>query len=214
MKRFLFLGLGIVIGGAAGAGLSYIFTKNACEKRTQEAIDEMKHFYEDGAHKTVKGFEIKEGSDEKKTEERTEVVRLDKPPISEMSSLVNSDSDSTHIYTNYHMQGNSEEKEKEVDDTIESIKKHIKEITDKPVESVERFAVVNRSEYIKKVNSGYSTRDYSFDTADEHWIDQMSGTDIEVEELPFDPVIIQWDELEQCYIADEVLQSVYMVERI
>lgn len=105
-------------------------------------------------------------------------------------------------------------KEKEIDNTIDSIKKHIKEITDKPVESVERFAVVNRSEYIKKVNSGYSTRDYSFDTADEHWIDQMSGTDIEVEELPFDPAIIQWDELEQCYIADETLQSVYMVERI
>ena len=65
MKKFIFFGVGLLIGAGAGAGVSYIFTKNSCEKRCQEAIDEMKHFYEDGTHKTVKGFELKEGSDEK-----------------------------------------------------------------------------------------------------------------------------------------------------
>lgn len=211
MKRVLFFGIGLVTGAAAGAGLAYIFTKNACEKRTQEAIDEMKHFYEGSVSKEIKGFR-KEDNDEK--EKASEVVRLDKPPISEMSSLVNSYSDNNSGHTDYNRQNYSGNKEKEVDDKIESIKNHIKEVTERSIEPAERFAVIERAEYVKKMNSGYADRDYSFDPGDDQWIDEMSGSEVEVEELPFDPIIIQWNDLDQCYILDEELKSVYMVERI
>lgn len=210
MKRLIFFGIGLVAGAGVGAGLSYIFTKNACEKQTQAAIDDMKHFYED-EHKTIKGFEVKEQKDE---EERDEIIRKDKPPISEMSSLVSGNSNNSSGYTNYHIQNSGGDKEQEIDKQVEELKQRIKDITESTNIKSNDISVVDRQEYVKKQNLKYADRDYSFDTETEQWVDEMSGMEIEVTDLPFDPDIIQWNDLDQCYIVDELNKSIYMLEKI
>ena len=112
------------------------------------------------------------------------------------------------------MQNNSGDKEKEIDDKISDLKKTLKKIAN-ITPAVNRFAVIDHAEYVKKQNSGYSSKDYSYDPGSEEWIDEITGTTLEgPEDLPFDPIIIQWNDLEQCYIVDEQLQSVYMLEQI
>lgn len=213
MKRLIFFGIGLVTGAGVGAGLTYIFTKNACEKRSQEAIDEMKHFYEDGAHKEIKGFQVEEGSNEESTEK--EVIKRDKPPISEMSGLFDRDNDNHARYTNYNFQNTSKSEEQKIDEQINELKERLKRVTDSNKnESTDRFAVIDHPEFVSRQNAGYSDRDYSFEAETEQWVDEMSGADIDVEDLPFDPEIIQWNDLDQCYILDEERKSVYMVEKL
>ena len=213
MKRLIFFGIGLVTGAGVGAGLTYIFTKNACEKRSQEAIDDMKHFYEDGAHKEIKGFQVEEGSNEESTEQ--EVIKRDKPPISEMSGLFDRDNDNHARYTNYNFQNTSKSEEQKIDEQINELKERLKRVTDSNKnESTDRFAVIDHPEFVSRQNAGYSDRDYSFEAEAEQWVDEMSGADIDVEDLPFDPEIIQWNDLDQCYILDEERKSVYMVEKL
>ena len=213
MNKFAYLGIGLLAGAGIGAGITYIITKSTCEKHTQDAIEDMKRFYETETSKEVKGFRKEEANEEKERD----VVRKDKPPISEMSSLHNSNSDNPVGFTNYNLQNNigDEKKEKEVDNKIESLKSKIKHITEE-IPAAERFAIIEHSEYIKKCNSGYSDKDYSFDTDTEEWIDEMAGVPVELEDLPFDPELVDgnWNDLEQCYIADEQLRCVYMLEKI
>ena len=210
MKKFIFFGVGLLIGAGAGAGVSYIFTKNSCEKRCQEAIDEMKHFYEDGTHKSVKGFEVKEGSDEKtENSEEKDFVRNDKPSITEMSSLYNSSDNNSPRFTDYNI--SSVNKETDVDKKVESVKNKIKNI----IEETKTISVIDNAEYTKKLNSGdYMDRDYTFETDSEEWTDEVTGNTLEVSDLPFDPDIVQWDSLDQCYLLDEGSKSVYMLEKI
>ena len=213
MKRLIFFGIGLVTGAGIGCGLTYIFTKNNCEKRTQEAIDDMKHFYED-EHKTIKGFEVKEQTNEKEEKDEDDVIRKDKPPISEMSSLVSGNSNNSSIYTNYHIQNTNEEKEKEIDKHVEDLKKRIKDITESNIPKQNDIAVIDRQEYVKRQNLNYKDRDYSYDAEKEQWVDEMSGSDIDIQDLPFNPEIIQWDDLDQCYILDETNKSIYMLEKL
>lgn len=211
MKKLLYFGIGLLTGAGIGAGLSYIFTKNACERRTQAAIDEMKHFYEDEAHTEVKSFVAEE---QKNEESEKEFIRNDKPSITEMSSLVSGNSNNSSGFTNYHLQNNDGDKEKEIDDKIDNLKKKIKEVVEAPLPS-ERFAVIDHAEYVRKLDSGYSDMDYSYDPGSEEWTNENTGVTLDSsDELPFDPVIVQWNDLDQCYIVDEQLQSVYMLEQI
>lgn len=212
MNKFAYLGIGLLAGAGIGAGITYIITKSTCEKHTQDAIEDMKRFYETETSKEVKGFRKEEANEEKERD----FVRKDKPSITEMSSLHNSNSDNPVGYTNYNMQNNiGDEKEKEVDNKIENLKNKIKNIVEeKPI--AERFVIIDHSEYVKKCNSGYSDKDYSFDTDTEEWIDEMAGVPVELGDLPFDPELVDgsWNDLEQCYISDEQLRCVYMLEKI
>lgn len=211
MNKIVCLGIGLFAGAGIGAGVTYILTKNACEKRTQIAIDEMKNFYESDKHNEIKGFvlNVKEGSDEAEKE----IVKIDKPPISELSSILNSGGNSSDLFTDYHHKSGNEDKEKEVDDKVEKLKKKIKDITEKP-EKENKCTVIDHAEYVNKQNYGYLDRDYSYEPGTEQWTDEYSGSEVSIEELPFDPAIIQWNDLDQCYILDEERHSVYMLESI
>lgn len=198
---------GIVIAGSfiLGAAISgvttYFITKKECDKRTQVAIDEMKN-----AHKKelddIKGAKKEDVKEEKKEESKD--VRIDKPDISEMSSIIhrtdNNDSGRTHY-------------------SVSAVKENIRNIVEQsePEEKKEKEkeqTVVDYNTYIQLSDSDYFEKNFTFDTDTESWKDWDSDAEYDPTDLPFDPDNIIWDDNEQCYIADRGNKSIYVLEKV
>lgn len=187
-----------IFGAAISGATTYILTKRECDKRTQVAIDEMK-----SAHKkeldNIKGAN-KEDVEEKKEEQKD--VRIDKPDISEMSSIIhrtdNNDSGRTHY-------------------SVSAVKENIRNIVEQS-ESEEKKekeqSVVDYNTYIQLSDSDYFEKNFTFDTDTESWKDWDSDAEYDPTDLPFDPDNIIWDDNEQCYIADRGNKSIYVLEKV
>lgn len=199
MNKVVLFCLGFIVGAGAGSVISYVYTKNTCEKRSQEAINEMKTYYKK----------------DKENEENINPALNDKPPISEFSNVLNNVTDNSVMFTDYHARRHSEDtvENEEIDKKVNDIKTKLKINKNNEEDKPRRYAVINKEQYTEKLNSKYLDKDYRYDIEEEQWYDEMAGTEIDIMDLPFDPGIIQWDDLEQCYIVDEHLHSVYMLEK-
>jgi hypothetical protein len=199
MNKVVLFCLGFIVGAGAGSVISYVYTKNTCEKRSQEAINEMKSYYKK----------------DKENEENINPALNDKPPISEFSNVLNNVTDNSVMFTDYHARRRNEDavENEEIDKKVNDIKTKLKINKNNEEDKPRRYAVINKEQYTEKLNSKYLDKDYRYDIEEEQWYDEMAGTEIDIMDLPFDPGIIQWDDLEQCYIVDEHLHSVYMLEK-
>ena len=200
MNKFVIAAFGFIFGVGTGSAISYFLTKNACEKRTQNCINEMKDFYE--------GRHVKENE--------SELSFNDKPPISEFASVLSSNIDNTNKHTDYHIKRSNENTtdEEKVDQAIKAIKSKLIKKEDNNEENLKRYSVIDKGSYIAKMNAGYDDRDYRYVAEEEAWYDEASGAEVDIMDLPFDPGIIEWDELDQCYICDEHGHFVYMLEKV
>jgi len=199
MNKVVLFCLGFIVGAGAGSVISYVYTKNTCEKRSQEAINEMKSYYKK----------------DKENEENINPALNDKPPISEFSNVLNNVANNSIMFTDYHARRRNEDaaENEEIDKKVNDIKTKLKINKNDEEDKPRRYAVINKEQYTEKLNSQYLDKDYRYDIEEEQWYDEMAGTEIDIMDLPFDPGIIQWDDLEQCYIVDEHLHSVYMLEK-
>lgn len=192
-------GIGFLSGAAISAGITYIYTKRKCDEKTQLAIDEMDAYYKERERKNVTSEKEQE-----KEEKGEDFVHVDKPSIEEMSSIINSDVDNDSRRTHYSMAANkkgyNELKERlrnEVEDNKSSI-----------------LSVVTYDIYNELLADEYEEMEFTFNVDEEAWHDWHSEAEYDIQDLPFDPGIVQWNENEQCYICDKESKTVYVLEKV
>jgi hypothetical protein len=196
-----------ILGAGAGIGATYLITKKECDKRTQIAIDEMKE-----AHKKIieelkqKGAMINEIKEKQQKEsEESKDVRIDKPSIAEMSSIIHSSDSDNSRRTNYSVSA--------VKESIRNIvEKEEKDPVDLPYKKEQ--AVIDCNTYTQLSDSGYFEKDFTYDTDTESWKEWGSDAEYDPTDLPFDPDDVIWDDNEQCYIADRGNKSIYILEKV
>lgn len=201
MKKFIFLGAGLLIGAAAGSGITYFLTKRTCEERCQQAINDMKKYYEEKEPK----------NEETEKEAEKDFVRNDKPPITELSSIYTGNNDNSGNVANYHGIYNNESTSK-----TEEIKKLIKEAKKDTLEEPKKKEVIqiNYAAYNQLLEDDAYYKAYNYDEELDIWTDE-DGEEIEVTDLPFEPKNIAWtDEEDVIYLQDISNRSVYELEKI
>lgn len=193
------------LGAVSGAVTSYYITKQYCDQLTQQAIDEMKvaHKKELNDIKETKNEPEKTDETRKEAEDEDNYIRKDKPSITEMSSIVNSNTNDNTKRTQYN---------------FSSIKKAIQELDKKeaPVETESKSeqTVIDYNTYVQLTNQEYFEKNFTFNVDDETWKDWDSDVQYDPTDLPFDPDIIQWNDDEQCYICDRSNHSLYVLEKV
>lgn len=93
-------------GAAMGAATTYIITKKYCDQMTQQAIEEMKvaHKQElEDIKKELKNESTEAGEESVREAEDDGVVKIDKPSITEMSSIVNNGASDNVQRTKYNL---------------------------------------------------------------------------------------------------------------
>lgn len=190
---------GAFIGGAAaGAVTSYFFTKQYCDIHTQTAIEEMK-----AAHKKELN-DIKETKDANKEEsEKTEedFVYSDKPSISEISSIINSNSDYPAKRTKYNTSQSTEDIKKKVEESVKKVAKK------------KKMVCKTYSEYMELGDDIVANEmEFKYDIEKEMWYD-WNNVEYDIPDLPFDPEDVVWDD-DSCYLFDEDGHYLYILEKV
>lgn len=204
-KTGLMIAGAFVLGVGAGAAVGYLMTKKSCDTHTQEAIDEMKAAHKeeiDNLKKEAKNNANETGKEEdiQATEEENEVVKIDKPSITEMSSIVNSYNDNSFHNTKLDYARLKEVIRKEKETEVEEKK------------TSNGMKVISYGEYMD-LEDEYHETTFIFDADTESWRDMEVGTDYEtVDDLPFDPGIVKWED-DTCYIVDKESHSIYILEK-
>ena len=116
--------LGIGVGAAGG----YLLTKKSCDVHTQEAIEEMKAAHKQelkDAKKEAKNEPTEAGEESVREAEDDGVVKIDKPSITEISSIINNGADSTAQRTKYNLSDVKKAIKKIEKENVKEKKKHM-----------------------------------------------------------------------------------------
>lgn len=187
-----------VMGICTGAAAGYLITKKSCDMHTQEAIDEMKVEHK----KEIDNLKKENANEEKKTESE-DIVKIDKPSITEMSSLVNSYNNNSFEHSKFDYVKLKESIRKETQEKPEEKKEPNKE----------KQIVIDYGKYMN-IDEGYFEKTFAFDTDTGMWSDMEVGSEYDsVDNLPFDTDIVEWAD-GQCYILDESDKSIYILEKV
>ena len=186
---------GLLLGGLAG----YAITKKNSDIHTQQAIDEMKVEHKLELEKLKKEADVIEDT---KTEEENYLNK--KPPIMEMASIINRDSDSFGEHTKYASSINKEQ--------IKNIIEESKEKTED--RNFKEQVVISYDTYVQLTNQGYLEKNFNYDVEEEAWRDWDSDSLYDPEELPFDAGEVVWGENDICYICDKDNHSIYTLEKV
>lgn len=199
-NNVIFAGVAFIGGVAIGFGAGYYISKKLMEEHCQQAIDEMKEAIDKEKLQTK---DVNTNEDTKEDTEK-EVVRIDKPSIVEMSSIVNSHSNSTAERTKYS-----------ISDVKESIKKLSEDVEEGKKQKKERpeLSVINYDIY-SSLTDVENEKEFTYDSDTEEWRDYESDAPYAIEDLPFDPADIIWDDNDQCYVCDKGSKSVYILEKV
>ena len=188
-------------GAAMGAATTYIITKKYCDQMTQQAIEEMKvaHKQElEDIKKELKNESTKAGKESVRETEDDGVVKIDKPSITEMSSIVNNGASDNVQRTKYN---------------LSDVKKAIREAEKKVKKERKHLVAKDYDGYmdldIDVADGKWNELEFQYDTDTEEWKD-WNDVEYDADNLPFDTDDVVWVD-EQCYLVDDENHCSYIL---
>ena len=191
-------------GAAMGAATTYIITKKYCDQMTQQAIEEMKvaHKQElEDIKKEAKNEPTEAGEESVREAEDDGIVKIDKPSITEMSSIVNNGASDNVQRTKYN---------------FSDVKKAIKEAEKKVKKEKKHLVAKDYDGYmdldIDAAGGKWNELEFQYDTDTEEWKD-WNDVEYDVDNLPFDTDDVVWID-EQCYLVDDENHCSYILSKV
>lgn len=191
-------------GAAMGAATTYIITKKYCDQMTQQAIEEMKvaHKQElEDIKKEAKNEPTEAGEESVREAEDDGVVKIDKPSITEMSSIVNNGASDNVQRTKYN---------------LSDVKKAIREAEKKVKKEKKHLVAKDYDGYmdldIDVAGSKWNELEFQYDTDTEEWKD-WNDVEYDADNLPFDTDDVVWVD-EQCYLVDDENHCSYILSKV
>lgn len=191
-------------GAAMGAATTYIITKKYCDQMTQQAIEEMKvaHKQElEDIKKELKNESTEAGEESVREAEDDGVVKIDKPSITEMSSIVNNGASDNVQRTKYN---------------LSDVKKAIREAEKKVKKEKKHLVAKDYDGYmdldIDAAGGKWNELEFQYDTDTEEWKD-WNDVEYDADNLPFDTDDVVWVD-EQCYLVDDENHCSYILSKV
>lgn len=191
-------------GAAMGAATTYIITKKYCDQMTQQAIEEMKvaHKQElEDIKKELKNESTEAGEESVREAEDDGIVKIDKPSITEMSSIVNNGASDNVQRTKYN---------------LSDVKKAIREAEKKVKKEKKHLVAKDYDGYmdldIDVAGGKWNELEFQYDTDTEEWKD-WNDVEYDANNLPFDTDDVVWVD-EQCYLVDDENHCSYILSKV
>ena len=191
-------------GAAMGAATTYIITKKYCDQMTQQAIEEMKvaHKQElEDIKKELKNESTEAGEESVREAEDDGIVKIDKPSITEMSSIVNNGASDNVQRTKYN---------------LSDVKKAIREAEKKVKKEKKHLVAKDYDGYmdldIDIAGGKWNELEFQYDTDTEEWKD-WNDVEYDADNLPFDTDDGVWVD-EQCYLVDDENHCSYILSKV
>ena len=191
-------------GAAMGAATTYIITKKYCDQMTQQAIEEMKvaHKQElEDIKKELKNESTEAGEESVREAEDDGIVKIDKPSITEMSSIVNNGASDNVQRTKYN---------------LSDVKKAIREAEKKVKKEKKHLVAKDYDGYmdldIDIAGGKWNELEFQYDTDTEEWKD-WNDVEYDADNLPFDTDDVVWVD-EQCYLVDDENHCSYILSKV
>ena len=191
-------------GAAMGAATTYIITKKYCDQMTQQAIEEMKvaHKQElEDIKKEAKNEPTKAGEESVREAEDDGIVKIDKPSITEMSSIVNNGASDNIQHTKY----NFSDVKRAIKEAKKKVKKEKKHLVAKDYDGYMELD-------IDVAGGKWNELEFQYDTDTEEWKD-WNDVEYDVDNLPFDTDDVVWID-EQCYLVDDENHCSYILSKV
>jgi hypothetical protein len=171
---------------------------------TQQAIEEMKvaHKQElEDIKKELKNESTEAGEESVREAEDDGVVKIDKPSITEMSSIVNNGASDNVQRTKYN---------------LSDVKKAIREAEKKVKKEKKHLVAKDYDGYmdldIDAAGGKWNELEFQYDTDTEEWKD-WNDVEYDADNLPFDTDDVVWVD-EQCYLVDDENHCSYILSKV
>lgn len=196
-KTGLYIAAAFATGVAIGGTVGYLLTKRACDEQQQNELDEVANYYR---KKYAKEGDKDESKKADERGEEAEVVKLDKPSITEMSSIVagyNSDNDNRTSYNRT--------------DIKEQVKEKLKELQKEENKERPKMVALDYSGYMD-LDESEDEQEFKYCTDTKQWYD-WNNVEYDEEDLPFDPEDVVWVD-DQCFLRDEENHATYVLDKV
>lgn len=201
-KTSLIVGGSFILGLITGFGIGYSVTKKSMEQHCDQAINDMRAEFKKELEDSKNDITEDNVNENREDGEEPEIVKIDKPSIMEMSSIINRSSDNPPVRTNYSVT--------DIKDAVKKVTEEVEEKTEK--EEKKEHSVVSEEVY-DIIESDYEEEYFNFDTKEDIWIEEDTEIQYDKDELPFDAEDVAWQN-SKCFIVDKSNKKAYILKKV